>query len=384
MASLRALVFGVVGGTVGTVAIAALVAGCGDDNAPGTDSGLEDQTAEASSPDVGTDTGRDTGIDTGADARDSGVDSTVDGSDAARDGDASPVDSGRDGDAATVDADAGNADARDGSDASDASDASSDVLDASDAADVQPDAPSAIQTYIQQYGQAFCGGFLRCCDVFDAGAFDAGGFDIGRCAADNVLAGGWRNTLPTLAASIGSAPTAGHLLFNGDAGAGCLTQLQNFACTTGTVAPAAFQALLTACNGVFTGTIPNGVGGCASSFECLNGYCAYPTDGGAIGTCTAFVGDGGTCTGNAPENTVDEMCSQAGKIPSLWCTLPQDPEGGATCAPPLPDNAPCFFNNTWDDYSCSSLICGDNNCGTSVATLYPSQQFCQKYGPDGG
>jgi hypothetical protein len=364
---------------LGTVAIAALVAGCGDDNAPGNDSGMEDQTAEAAAPDVGVDTGHDTGmavVDTGVDVKDSGVDATMNDADAAKaDGDAGPVDSGRDGDAATVDADGGIvADAHPGTDASDASDAS-------DAADAPSDAPNAIQAYVEQYGNAFCGGFLRCCPGFDAGT----NFDISGCAAANEVGGGWRNTLPTLASGLGPALTAGHLAFNGDAGAGCLSALQGFACTTGTVQPADFQALLTACNGVFAGNIPNGTGGCVSSFECQSGYCAYPTDGGTVGTCTAFVGDGGTCTGNPAESTVDEMCSQAGKIPSLYCTLPQNPNGGATCAAPLPDNANCFFNNTWDDYGCTSLICGDNGCGTSTTGVYPDPVgFCGRWTVDAG
>jgi hypothetical protein len=391
MSSLRgaAAAFAVFGGVFGAIATGGFaVVGCGDSSPGSTEDAQPDQTSEGgSAPDVVTpvrDTGKDVGLDTTTgDARDGGGGDVINGG---GDGDATVTDandSGRDGDA-TVDAlDAGNAssdgDAGDSGNASqdadtgtasDAADAS-DALDAADGLDGWDGAPNALQKYSMDYATAYCMGQGKCCAGFDAGAFS-----VAACAAANSIKG-WRSTLPASAL----AYTRGNLTLNAEAGAGCISALQAFPC--GNITTAQFAAILNACNGVLTGTIANGSGPCVSAFECANGYCSLPSDGGP-GTCTALVGEGGACaSGN---DSVDQMCSRAGvNVPRLWCDLLNHPDGGgATCIPPLANGTMCFNGSYWDDYGCASLLCGDLGCGTDTIA-YPDPGWCSAYPPvDGG
>lgn len=369
MLSLRGIAVAVVGGAVGTIAVAACAVGCGGDDVtgdggPSTEAGVMDQTT----PDVAR---AETGPDTGGDAREAGPD-VVDGGRDAADASVDAADAARDGEAASDARDAGNdGDSAVASDASDASDA----LDASEA---EAEAgPNVILQYATQYGQAFCAGQGKCCPGYDAGAFDLAG-----CAAFWTTTG-WEYTLPADT----TAYTAGHLLFNADAGAGCLAALQGFACTTlGTVTAAQYSAVTTACLGVLTGTLTPGSAGCISSFECANGYCNLPTDGGT-GTCTALAGDGGTCS--AGSDSLDDMCSQAGAFrPPLWCDRLA---GGATgtCVAPLANGATCYdpvISATYfDDYGCTSLLCGDDSlCGDPATYPTPPPGFCENWPTDAG
>jgi hypothetical protein len=236
--------------------------------------------------------------------------------------------------------------------------------------------PNAIQQYATSYGQAFCSGQGKCCPGYPAA------FDQADCAAAWTTLG-WEFTLPANPAVY----TAGHLNYNATQGALCLAALQNFACTTGgTVTAAQYGAVTTACLGVLTGTIPVGSGGCISSFECANGYCELPSDGGT-GTCMPLVDSGGTCSpGN---DSPDEMCSQAGSYqPMLWCN---QLAGGATgtCAAPLANGATCYDPTVsasyFDDYGCSSLLCGDDAlCGDPATYPTPPPGFCENWLTDAG
>jgi hypothetical protein len=336
---------------------------------------------------------------TGADVKEAGADVTVDtAADTSREADVtveaavegatvdandsgSDVSSG-DGDAGSTNADSGTADADAATTDADAEvDADAGVdADAEADADAQADAdaeagPNPIEQYAVQYAQAFCNGQLKCCAGYDAGA----PFDLAGCITAWQTFG-WETTLPGNPA----AYSAGHLNFNEDAGAGCVSALQNFTCPdiNGLVSASAYAAVTNACLGVLTGTIDAGSGGCVSSFECNNGYCDPTVDGGAgTGLCTALVGIGGTCT--APTNSLDEMCSQAGVYqPHAWCNMLG---GGATgtCAAPLADTTTCYNSatNFWSDYGCTSLLCGDNGCGGTVTY---TNGFCANWALDGG
>jgi hypothetical protein len=234
--------------------------------------------------------------------------------------------------------------------------------------------PNAIQQYATEYGQAFCAGQGKCCPGYP------GAFDQASCAAAWTT-GGWEYTLPANSA----AYSAGHLTFDPDAGAGCLAALRNFGCpdNTNSVPAAEYQAVTTACLGVLTGTIAVGGGGCLSSFECADGYCALPSDGGT-GTCTALVANGGPCvSGN---DSYDQMCSQAGAYrPESWCNLLNGSPG--TCAAPLANGAACYNAAVsltyFDDYGCASLMCGDNGCGGTV-TYAQLTGFCANWPADAG
>jgi hypothetical protein len=371
MSSLRGVGIAVLGGAIGTFAVAALVVGCGGDDVtpPPTDAGAEDQTAEAA-PDVGSDTGRDSL----ADARDALADAEA-AADADARGDAA--------DGSTPDADGAIEAARDAADAADARPDSSDAADAADASDASDaldtgsDAPNAIQEYATQYAKALCVGEGKCCPGYDAGAFD-----MAHCSSVWTTVG-WEYTLPASS----TAYTAGHLVFNADAGAGCLAALQNFDCTTlGTVTAAQYSAVTTACLGVLKGTLAPGAAGCISSFECANGYCSLPTDGGT-GTCTALAANGGTCAPGV--DSPDQMCSQAGAYqPPLWCNRLA---GGATgtCAAPLVNGATCYDPTVsasyYDDYGCTSLLCGDDAlCGDPATYPTPPPGFCENFATDAG
>jgi hypothetical protein len=296
-----------------------------------------------------------------------GADQTADvGGDTGHDAVAEAGDAGPRGDAA---------DAADAAvDANDAADSRAEAADAFAAADTG-DGPNAFQQYADANAQAFCKGQAKCC------AGDGGGFNVAACA-QAYYAGGWRSWLPANP----SAYTAGHLTLNASQAGTCLSSLQNFPC--GTTTTAEFAALLNACNGVLSGNIATGSGGCISSFECANGYCNMAMDGGGgTGICTVLVGDGGACT--AGPDSPDQMCAQAGNQAGsgrLWCNLTFT-DGGGTCQPPLADTASCFNMTTssWDDYGCASLLCGDNGCG-GTTTAYPDPVFCSSYidGSGGG
>jgi hypothetical protein len=239
-----------------------------------------------------------------------------------------------------------------------------------------PTGPNPIQQYAAAYGQAFCAGQGKCCPGYP------GSFDQAGCAAASQIQG-WEYTLPLDPQSY----TAGHLAFNATQGAACLAALQNFACTTlGTVTAAQYSAVTTACLGVLTGTIPNGTSGCLSSFECMNGYCNVP-DGGSLGTCTALVGSGNGCS--AGNDSPDQMCSQAGAYqPMLWCNRLA---GGATgtCVAPLANGATCYVPAVsatyFDDYGCTSLLCGDDSlCGDPATYPTPPPGFCEAWPSDAG
>jgi hypothetical protein len=329
MGSFRSLAIAVLGGVIGTGTIAGLLVGCSGDDT-GADAGLAMDAKADQSPDVTT--GREAGVDAG-------------------DADA------------TVAAEAG-------------PDVTSDVNtpDVADAADEgQTDAPmgpNPLQVYANQHSQAFCYGVGHCCP-----GYDAGNFDPAHCEGQWYTAG-WENTLPWTT----TAYVAGHLTFNSTQAAACLAALRAYPCgPSNLVTPAQYSAITNACLGVFTGTIPNGSGGCVSSFECANGYCNLPGDGGT-GICTALVGEAGACAPRA--DSPDDMCSQAGKYqPKLWCDLLNHPDGGgATCVPPLPDGGTCYTGNTYDTYSCGSLLCGDNFACGSTRT-YPRGNFCNFYIP---
>jgi hypothetical protein len=368
MYGFRGVALAVLGGLIGTVAVATSVVGCGgDDNNPG-DSGA-DQTAEGG-PDVATDVARDTS----GDAKDGGLDVTTDVpvADTGREADVTvdvAVDTGRDGGDAAVDV----ADARDSAPESSLGDADAAILGDADA----EAGPNAIQQYATAYGQAYCAGQGKCCPGYPAA------FDQASCAPAWQISG-WEYTLPPIA----DVYTAGHLNFDATKGAACLAALQAFTCPddAGTVPASQYSALTNACLGVLTGTIANGSGGCLSSFECSNGYCNRTADGGAgTGVCTALVGSAGTCSpgGDSP----DQMCSRAGAYqPMLWCNRL---DGGATgtCAAPLADNATCYDPTVsatyFDDYGCTSLLCGDLGCGGTV-TYAQLGGFCANWPTDGG
>jgi hypothetical protein len=367
-----------------------LVVGCGDDTAvPYPEAGADvtadvvidtapDITAdrrEAGGPDVTAESTADTGseadatvVDVAADTGSDG-DATVDANDGGADGNMGDADSAAaDADGATTDGDAevdGGVDA----DADAPSDAEMD-------ADADADAgPNALEQYADANAQAFCQGQGKCCPG------DGGGFNVAACARD-YYAGGWRYWLPSNPA----AYTAGNLTLNTSQANTCIAALQAFPCG-GTVSASQFATIVSACNGVLTGTIATGSGGCVSSFECANGYCNLAMDGGGgTGTCTALVGDGGACT-SGPDSP-DQMCAQAGNQAGnsrLWCNLTFSTDGGGTCAPPLADTAACYNMNTssWDDYGCASLMCGDNGCGGTTAA-YPDPVFCSSYIDGGG
>ncbi|MGA7121448.1 MAG: hypothetical protein WBY94_15190 [Polyangiaceae bacterium] len=237
--------------------------------------------------------------------------------------------------------------------------------------------PNAVEQYVAQYAQAFCSGQGKCCPGYPAA------FDQASCAAAWKTVG-WENTLPSNAA----AYTAGHLTLNASQGASCLSALQNFACTTlGTVTAAQYSAVTTACLGVFSGTIANGSSGCVSSFECINGYCDLPSDGGTIGTCKPLVGSGRQCA--AGSDSLDQMCSHVGtNQPNLWCNRLA---GGATgtCTAPFADGMTCYDPTVdvsyYDDYGCVSLLCGDDGlCGDPATYPTPPPGFCENWPTDAG
>jgi hypothetical protein len=340
MASLRTLGLAVVGGALGAVFVAALVGGCGDDNAGQTRDASTDQTS-----DVRLDLGGDT---TSQDVGDAGHD-------------VGAIESGP------------------GRDASDAS-SSSDAM-ASCVSDAGSDGPNAVQQFATQYARAFCSGQGKCCP-----GYDAGGFDLASCtAAWGII--GWEYTLPANPAAYAGC----HLAFNATQGAACISALQNFACNPdgGAVTASQYNAVTNACLGVLIGTIANGSGGCVSSFECADGYCDLTADGGAsTGRCAALVGDGGSCTTRGlPAPLESDMCSRAGRYqPTLWCNRL---DGGATgtCVPPLPNGATCYVPaisaTYFNDYGCSTLLCGDDSLCGSPAT-YPPPGFCANWLPDAG
>jgi hypothetical protein len=197
--------------------------------------------------------------------------------------------------------------------------------------------------------------------------------------------GGWEFTLPGSQAVY----TAGHLNFNSAKGDTCIAALQNFACPddAGAVPASAYSAVIDACLGVLSGTIANGSGGCISAFECANGFCQLPSDGGTTGTCTALVGNGGTCVPPTNSNeSPDQMCSQSGTYtPMLYCDRLAGGDAGA-CAAPLPNGSTCYNGTTnfWSDYGCTSLMCGDLGCGGTVDYSQLAPAWCSNYALDGG
>jgi hypothetical protein len=166
MASLRGVVLAMVGGTLGTVSLAWLVAGCSDDSSvPPTDAAL-DQT------DVGQP------HEAGGDAADAGSD-----------GDAT-IDTGAD------------------SEAGDASDAAT------------GEASLRAYFYALDHAKAFCQGQFHCCDGYDSGAINLSG-----CIAQSYI-GGFENTLPVIPAVYDS----GHVTINETAAAACVASLPNVPC----------------------------------------------------------------------------------------------------------------------------------------------------------
>jgi hypothetical protein len=326
---LRVSAFAFVGGTLGAVAVPFV--GCGDDSSgnPMHEAGA-DQTAEG--------------------APDATPDVALEAGEAGRD--VLAVDMGPDHDA---------------SEGSTLTDSSSSCT-----SDASSDGPNAVLQFAAQYAQAYCSGQGKCCPGYDAGAFD-----LASCAASWTTLG-WESTLPSNAAVY----TRCHLAFDPTRGSACISALQNFDCAPdgGPVTATQYNAVTTACQGILVGTLANGAPGCLSSFECVNGYCKLPSDGGT-GTCTALVGDGGACVSG---DTPDEMCSQAGSYqPALWCNRL---DGGTTgtCAPPLADGVTCYVPAVsatyFDDYGCINLLCGDDGLCGHPAT-YPPIAFCGTYLP---
>jgi hypothetical protein len=351
MASLRIVALAMAGGTASIMAMSALVAGCGGDDTNGNDSGtVADATNDVATTDVSVqETGHpDTG---GGDAK----------------ADAPAVDAGHDADATTaMDADSGTADADAGTahdaDAGTAHDADAATTDAdADAGEVDADAGptlTAAQIFAAGYAQAYCQGYLHCCDGYDAGAID-----LGRCATEQYGQASQETTFPLGSAG---ALTAGHLIIDQDAAAGCFVALSNLACV---IAAADNAAATNPCFGVISGNIPLGGTGCVTSFECVNGgYCNLPGDGGA-GTCLALVADGGTCA-------TQDMCSAAQLVPTSYCTAIDTGSPTGVCAPLVPDNGACA-----SDMECTAEFCfagGGTQCG-GTGVLNTSSGLCQTY-----
>jgi hypothetical protein len=372
MASLRGKALAIIGGLFGTVAMAGLFSGCGGDDTSGvlSDAALDGTGDVSQVPDTGgskdaKEGGSDgTSTDAGREA-----DVTVDvRADTSTDADATVGDSAPDNSAeGAVDAEGGTMDADSAADAPEEADA-----------DAAPEAgPNPIQQYAAQYAQAFCAGRGKCCPGYP------GSFDQAGCVAGNGTIG-WESTLPANA----SVYASGNLAFNADAGAGCIAALQNFACNPdgGPVTAAQYSAVTSACLRVLTGTIAPDSGGCVSSFECSNGYCNRSADGGnGTGVCTPLLANGATCSPGP--DTPDEMCSQAGSYqPTRWCNR-LDGSATGTCVAPLSNGATCYVPSVsvtyFDDYGCTTLLCGDDGLCGDPAT-YPAPGFCTSYIADAG
>jgi hypothetical protein len=256
---------------------------------------------------------------------------------------------------ATIDVrEAGEMDGADATlDANDAADSMS--LDAADAADVIVYPPGLLD-YPDAYAHAYCQGLGGCCPTEDMDA----------CVANNgANTSGWEGTLP----GHDYVYTGGHLTFDQDAATKCLEALTAFPCSSdggGVISAAGYAGITEACRNVFGGTIPIDAGGCSSSYECVAGaYCNVTPEGGV---CSPLVGDGGICTS-------DNMCSSAATgTPALFCNnvlnlLADGGLGTGTCVPLDQDGVSCVDNtqNPYN-YSCSSLLCGDNStCGGQLS-----------------
>jgi hypothetical protein len=357
MSSLRGIAVAIVGGTIGTVAVAALVVGCSGDDTGG---GTTDSGGDQAQPDVSQmqDTGR-------ADATDGGRGDVTTGTDAdsggASDGDGGRRDGGGDADAnapdsgdVTHDVSTSDADAAGVSDASDASDAADGKV-----------IPPGLLAYPNDYAAAWCAGIAACCTI-PSGGF----FDTAMCTSQQNL-DGWDLTLPL----ISTIYSAGNLTFNAAQATTCENALRAWPC--GTLGAAENQAILTACTNVLGGTIPIGSTGCFSSFECANGYCNTTTN-----TCVALAGIGGTCTS-------DDQCSYIGTLqPRLYCNLfPAD--GGSpttgTCAAVQADGTTnlCKNQNVIDDLACTSQLCSDSTSACGGPKTNPTDFFCADIGSGG-
>jgi hypothetical protein len=264
-----------------------------------------------------------------------------------------------------------------------------------DAADSGADAPEYDGSMLTQYAlnqaTAYCTRELGCCP-----GMDAGGYDLAGC--QNLLAGlGWEGTLPQNY-QVFNRP---FVVMDQARAAGCLAAIAALPC--GTQTPAQFAAVTSACEFVFTGTIPVGQSGCISSFECApsaaidaggGAYCNKPADAG-VGVCTALATAGQPCDTaiNSADPTIpDYMCSYlASSNTGLYCDL-IDPAGSpnyATCQPLLAaPMAPCTNATSmyFDDQACGAAsggpLCGDNGCGTSAS--YPYVGFCNTFIRDAG
>jgi hypothetical protein len=295
--------------------------------------------------DTGIDTGTDTGAETGTGMMDSGGDTLV-------------ADTGPD----VVTTEEGGTDA--GPDG--------------DAGCTAPNAQAV--AWPARLSQAVCQHFASCC--FPA---NPGMFNLAQCEADNA-GYGWENSVPTSQSEFNTCNAMGapSITIDPSQAINCLNAISSLPCAV--VSAAQYGGVTAACNqGVLSGTVPIGQGGCTSAFQCVPGaYCDTRVDGGV---CSALVGAGQSCT-QAP---VDQACSYLGLGPqAYYCNTITDAgsAGYGTCQPRKMDTASCIDSQfTTYDQACQSLLCNNTgSCGGSVQL--PATFICTQYtldaGADGG
>ena len=256
---------------------------------------------------------------------------TLDGSPPADGGGAD----GADASGSTRDADAGSqSDADAGSQPDGAG-----VVDGSDGASCAVAVPTASE-FLSTIADKICQTLKGCCNTGSS-------FDTSGCLAfyDNPTFGGFLGVGRPVAYLDG-----GRIAYDTSAACLCLGALDSLSC--GLLSQQYLTAVQQTCLEALHGTVPiagtsdagdAGRPGCASSYECVSGYCTanYPTDpiDASLGFCAPLVTDGGACSNQ-------NQCSSLGNgIPALYCN-------GSICAPRLEAGAACGSTS-----QCSSNIC---------------------------
>lgn len=241
--------------------------------------------------------------------------------------------------------------------------------------DVETDAGAPGLAFAIGEATAICSKLLNCCPD----AMDGGTYDLQRCIATTVNTG-WEESLPRDP----RVYSRGHIRLDGSKVSSCLSALGSLPC--GMQTSAQWGAVTSACELMIQGTMPSGLAGCISSFECAPGnYCDPTVDGGM---CTPLATQGQPCNTKISDPTLgdnplaDEMCSYLSSgQPALFCDLINNGPDAATCQPLLSNGSSCSnaANGYYDDQACKPpALCGDNlRCGGT--TSYPYPNFCQSY-----
>src|SRR5579872_440974 len=225
---------------------------------------------------------------------------------------------------------------------------------------------SALLAFPAQVAAATCQTFETCCKL------DAAAFDNAKCMENQLLGGPGKVNAETYLLD------GGHVIFNAEAGAGCLQRIQNVDCTSNSLTGPQYTAMLADCFNALQGTLDAGQP-CNGSIECAPGNFCNPAEADAAavasttdsgpppkGLCAPLRMQGQPCgnLGNTNCNgagaleqsacsyrgsgTSGESCIYISFSPSLSCL----DAGAWSCEPQQSDAGRCV-----NDVDCRSSVC---------------------------